>query len=178
MDPSSGLAEANDPSAHPSRSEQSYSFTSAGRFTTARVWGWKKSGNQASSINTWKVSDDVRVRRLLSPWFLRPIIGAWFVVALYILHSVHLDHDPSINTALHLWNRNVFTRCSQVFLLFHLLQAATKGIIFCWLAQKKKLANKLTLFSLMWFIVNCIVSWVFSVLTFYAMLFFCYPWAL
>lgn len=80
----------------PSRSGQSDSFTSRARFTTARVWAWKKSGNQTSSVNTRKVRDDVRVRGRPPSWFcgLLPTPDPLQL----LLHSLLPHHDPNINT--------------------------------------------------------------------------------
>lgn len=90
---------------------QSYSFTSRSRFTTAHVWAWKKCGNQTSLCKymkgqRWRQSPGTACSTLL-----RAAAGAWFVAALYILHSLLPDHDPNINTLEHFCHRFGFLWC-------------------------------------------------------------------
>lgn len=90
---------------------QSYSFTSRSRFTTAHVWAWKKCGNQTSLCKymkgqRWRQSPETACSTLL-----RAAAGAWFVAALYILHSLLPDHDPNINTLEHFCRRFGFLWC-------------------------------------------------------------------
>lgn len=92
-------------------SGQSYSFTSRSCFTTAHVWAWKKCGNQTSLCKYMKGQQWRQSPGTACSTLLRATAGAWFVAALYILHSLLPDHDPNINTLEHFCHRFGFLWC-------------------------------------------------------------------
>lgn len=101
MGPAPGLAEAQDCSARCSCRDKATLLPPGPASQQPMCEHGKGVEIKPLSVNTWKVSDDVRVRG-------QP---AWFVAALYILHSLLPDYDPNINKLEHFCHRFVFLWC-------------------------------------------------------------------